>query len=155
MKETKRILNYFLQQSIIKEQLQGTKTRMEFATDKQYRYWRNSEVMEIYRNLLEKGRKAIYDWKSSEEFLNKIRNGSDEEIEKLGKQYLNAYKKTGKRIREIITEEAEKRNYETEALEQEIVNTCPRCQGTGTLTHYSHIDNGRCWSCNGTGQVRF
>ncbi len=30
---------------------------------------------------------------------------------------------------------------------------CHRCNGLGYLACYSHIDNGRCFSCGGTGRV--
>jgi len=33
--------------------------------------------------------------------------------------------------------------------------TCPHCDGTGKLPHYSHIANGDCFACGGTGKIRF
>lgn len=24
---------------------------------------------------------------------------------------------------------------------------CPKCQGTGTLSHFAHVDGGKCWAC--------
>lgn len=32
---------------------------------------------------------------------------------------------------------------------------CPNCDGTGKLPHYSHIANGDCFACNGTGTISF
>jgi len=32
-------------------------------------------------------------------------------------------------------------------------NTCPRCGGLGKIEVYSHINNGICFECNGTGQL--
>jgi hypothetical protein len=29
---------------------------------------------------------------------------------------------------------------------------CQRCEGTGLIPHYGHIDRGRCFACNGTGK---
>lgn len=31
--------------------------------------------------------------------------------------------------------------------------TCPNCDGTGKLPHYSHIANGDCFACGGTGKL--
>lgn len=31
---------------------------------------------------------------------------------------------------------------------------CPNCGGTGKLPHYSHIANGDCFACQGTGTLR-
>lgn len=31
--------------------------------------------------------------------------------------------------------------------------TCPKCNGRGTLTFCTHIENGRCFTCSGTGKV--
>ena len=31
---------------------------------------------------------------------------------------------------------------------------CQKCGGTGTLHHYNHIDGGRCFKCNGIGDVQ-
>jgi hypothetical protein len=31
--------------------------------------------------------------------------------------------------------------------------TCPNCDGTGKLPHYSHIANGDCFACGGTGTI--
>jgi hypothetical protein len=31
------------------------------------------------------------------------------------------------------------------------VCTCPNCNGTGKLSHYSHIANGDCFACGATG----
>lgn len=31
--------------------------------------------------------------------------------------------------------------------------SCIKCQGTGKLRHFMHIDNGRCFTCAGTGSV--
>ncbi len=25
--------------------------------------------------------------------------------------------------------------------------TCPKCQGTGYLRHFAHVDGGKCWAC--------
>lgn len=33
--------------------------------------------------------------------------------------------------------------------------TCPNCDGTGKLPHYSHIANGDCFACGGTGTITF
>lgn len=33
--------------------------------------------------------------------------------------------------------------------------TCPHCDGTGKLPHYSHIANGDCFACGGTGTISF
>jgi len=33
--------------------------------------------------------------------------------------------------------------------------TCPNCDGTGKLPHYSHIANGDCFACGGTGVMTF
>ena len=33
--------------------------------------------------------------------------------------------------------------------------TCPNCDGTGRLPHYSHIANGTCFACGGTGTITF
>lgn len=33
--------------------------------------------------------------------------------------------------------------------------TCPNCDGTGKLPHYSHIANGDCFACGGTGTMTF
>lgn len=30
-------------------------------------------------------------------------------------------------------------------------DTCGRCSGSGKLSHYSHINNGTCFNCNGYG----
>lgn len=30
-------------------------------------------------------------------------------------------------------------------------DTCHRCNGTGKLAHYSHVNNGTCFKCNGYG----
>lgn len=30
---------------------------------------------------------------------------------------------------------------------------CNKCNGTGFLKHYEHVNNGTCYSCNGTGGV--
>lgn len=35
------------------------------------------------------------------------------------------------------------------ALEK--ARTCPRCSGTGRISHYSHIKGGECFGCSGTG----
>ena len=32
--------------------------------------------------------------------------------------------------------------------------TCPFCSGTGHLPHYRHIQNGDCFACGATGQLR-
>lgn len=32
---------------------------------------------------------------------------------------------------------------------------CPNCDGTGKLPHYSHIANGTCFACGGTGSLTF
>jgi len=29
---------------------------------------------------------------------------------------------------------------------------CERCDGKGRIREYGHIDGGRCWRCNGTGE---
>lgn len=31
--------------------------------------------------------------------------------------------------------------------------TCRRCKGTGYRAHYAHIENGRCFGCDGAGVV--
>lgn len=31
--------------------------------------------------------------------------------------------------------------------------TCPKCNGRGILTFCAHIDNGRCFTCSGTGKI--
>ena len=31
--------------------------------------------------------------------------------------------------------------------------TCPKCNGKGTLDQYHHIADGQCFHCNGTGEV--
>jgi hypothetical protein len=31
--------------------------------------------------------------------------------------------------------------------------TCPKCDGSGKLRHFMHIDNGRCFECAGVGKV--
>jgi DnaJ-class molecular chaperone len=31
-------------------------------------------------------------------------------------------------------------------------NSCPKCQGSGVITNFSHVNNGVCFSCNGTGK---
>jgi len=33
--------------------------------------------------------------------------------------------------------------------------TCPNCDGTGKIPHYSHIANGACFACGGTGTITF
>ncbi len=33
--------------------------------------------------------------------------------------------------------------------------TCPRCDGTGTLSEYAHIRDGQCFKCNGTGTINY
>ena len=32
--------------------------------------------------------------------------------------------------------------------------TCPFCGGSGHLPHYSHVQNGDCFACGATGQLR-
>lgn len=32
--------------------------------------------------------------------------------------------------------------------------TCPFCSGTGKLPHFSHVQNGDCFACGATGQLR-
>jgi len=32
--------------------------------------------------------------------------------------------------------------------------TCPFCNGTGNLPHYSHVQNGDCFACGATGGLR-
>lgn len=32
--------------------------------------------------------------------------------------------------------------------------TCPFCNGTGNLPHYSHVKNGDCFACGATGKLR-
>ena len=32
-------------------------------------------------------------------------------------------------------------------------NTCRACKGTGTRPNFSHVENGRCFRCNGKGTV--
>ena len=32
--------------------------------------------------------------------------------------------------------------------------TCPFCSGSGKLPHFSHIQNGDCFACGATGQLR-
>ena len=32
--------------------------------------------------------------------------------------------------------------------------TCPFCNGTGNLPHYSHVQNGDCFACGATGKLR-
>ena len=32
--------------------------------------------------------------------------------------------------------------------------TCPFCNGTGKLPHFSHIQNGDCFACGATGKLR-
>ena len=31
---------------------------------------------------------------------------------------------------------------------------CPKCNGTGKLPHHSHIANGDCFACGGTGTIQ-
>lgn len=33
--------------------------------------------------------------------------------------------------------------------------TCPRCDGTGTISEYAHIQDGQCFKCNGTGAINY
>jgi hypothetical protein len=33
--------------------------------------------------------------------------------------------------------------------------TCPNCGGTGKLPHFSHVANGDCFACGGTGTIIF
>jgi len=33
-----------------------------------------------------------------------------------------------------------------------IVELCPKCQGTGNLPQYAHVQNGVCFRCSGTGR---
>jgi len=32
--------------------------------------------------------------------------------------------------------------------------TCPFCNGTGKLPHYSHVQNGDCFACGASGKLR-
>lgn len=32
-------------------------------------------------------------------------------------------------------------------------NTCKRCEGTGRLAHFGHVNNGVCLKCRGAGKV--
>jgi hypothetical protein len=32
--------------------------------------------------------------------------------------------------------------------------TCPFCNGTGNLPHYSHVQNGDCFACGASGKLR-
>jgi RecJ-like exonuclease len=34
------------------------------------------------------------------------------------------------------------------------MKNCPQCKGTGFIPKYFHIDNGKCFNCNGTGQIK-
>ena len=33
--------------------------------------------------------------------------------------------------------------------------TCPKCNGTGILSHYAHIASGVCFDCGGAGKISF
>jgi hypothetical protein len=35
-----------------------------------------------------------------------------------------------------------------------ITETCPRCQGSGRLPHYRHVEHGRCFRCQGAGHIQ-
>ncbi len=34
-----------------------------------------------------------------------------------------------------------------------LFDVCWKCDGSGDLPHFSHIDNGRCWACGTSGQI--
>lgn len=38
-------------------------------------------------------------------------------------------------------------------FKQNDLDMCNKCNGTGFLKHYEHVNNGTCYSCNGTGGV--
>jgi hypothetical protein len=31
---------------------------------------------------------------------------------------------------------------------------CPKCNGTGFLSEYGHVKNGKCFMCNGKGELK-
>lgn len=39
-------------------------------------------------------------------------------------------------------------------LTQKATITCPFCNGTGHLPHFSHVQNGDCFACGASGQLR-
>ncbi len=34
-------------------------------------------------------------------------------------------------------------------------NTCSKCRGSGKLPKFAHVDGGKCYQCNGTGELTF